>query len=327
MRKLLLGVAVVVAVVTILAVYVTPWPSVWVIRSIFDRGAARAAAALASKVPADVRIVADVAYVPDDVNARFDVYRGAATTPETPVVIWFHGGGFVSGRRGDVANYLKVLAGRGFTVVNVDYTIAPEATYPAPIRQAIALLDYLDANSERLGVRRDRWVLAGDSAGAQIAAQTAALIANPDYAKALAIHPGVRSAQIAGALLYCGVYDVTHMGEGGGVLGWFVHSTGWAYSGDRAWRSTGALSSMALAPFITPGFPSTFISAGNADPLGPQSVAMAGVLAAQRVAVTTLFFPADYQPPLAHEYQFDLDTDAGGTALERSVQWLSELPD
>ncbi|MCJ8156860.1 alpha/beta hydrolase fold domain-containing protein [Sphingomonas sp. LaA6.9] len=41
--------------------------------------------------------------------------------------MWVHGGGFVSERRGDLTNYLKVLAGKGFTVVNVDYTIAPEA--------------------------------------------------------------------------------------------------------------------------------------------------------------------------------------------------------
>jgi acetyl esterase len=41
--------------------------------------------------------------------------------------------------------------------------------------------------------------------------------------------------------------------------------------------------------------------------------------------VDALFFPQDYAPPLPHEYQFDLDTEAGRLALERSVGFLSAL--
>jgi hypothetical protein len=52
---------------------------------------------------------------------------------------------------------------------------------------------------------------------------------------------------------------------------------------------------------------------------------MAGELARHKVNVTPLFFAADHQPPLAHEYQFDLGTDAGRTALDRSVAWLQSL--
>lgn len=325
-KRFLVSVAALIAALAIAAAYVTPWPSVLVIRYIFDRGAEQAATALAPRVPADVVVDGDLAYDPADVDARFDIYRGANALPDGPVIVWFHGGGFVSGRRQDVGNYLKILAGRGFTVVNVDYTTAPEATYPTPVRQANAALAYLAANRERLRIDPDRLVLAGDSAGAQIAAQTAALITNPSYAKLLGIRPGVSAGQLSGVLLHCGVYDVTHMGERGGVLGWFVHSTGWAYSGARSWRKTGALDSMALAPHLTPAYPPAFVSAGNADPLGPQSVALAQALAQLGIAVTEHFFPAGYTPPLGHEYQFDLGTDAGEGALGRSVEWLKSLP-
>jgi len=53
----------------------------------------------------------------------------------------------------------------------------------------------------------------------------------------------------------------------------------------------------------------------NADPLAPQSRMLAEVVTQHGVPVDTLFFPDDYAPPLAHEYQFDLDTEAGQTAL------------
>lgn len=323
--RLITWVALLVGVLAIVTVYVTPWPSVLVIRTIFDRGAEQASAALASKVPTDIAIEFGLTYDATDPDARFDIYRGAKVMPAAPTIVWFHGGGFVSGRRSDVANYLKILAGRGFNVVNVDYTIAPEAAYPTPIRQANKALAHLRANAGQLRINADKIVLAGDSAGAQIAAQTAAMLSNPGYARTLGIAPGMEAGRIAGALLHCGVYDVTKMGQGGGILGWFVKFTSWAYSGKRDWRDAEGFAMMSIAPHVTPAFPSTFISAGNADPLAPQSKAMASALASQGVAVTELFYPPDYQPPLAHEYQFNLDTEAGRLALDRSVAWLGSL--
>lgn len=71
---------------------------------------------------------------------------------------------------------------------------------------------------------------------------------------------------------------MTRMGSGGGILGWFVKSTTWAYSGERDWRDAKGFDTMSVAPNITGAFPPAFISAGNADPLGPQSVAMADAL-------------------------------------------------
>ena len=55
------------------------------------------------------------------------------------------------------------------------------------------------------------------------------------------------------------------------------------------------------------------------------ALAMAKALATQGVTVTELFYPPDYQPPLGHEYQFNLDTEAGRQALDRSVVWLGSL--
>lgn len=306
------------------AFLVSPWPSVQIIRIAFDSGAAKASERLAKHVPADIR-TATLHYDPNDQDAVLDIHRPAKVEAGSPLVVWIHGGGFVSGRRADITNYAKVLAGRGFNVVNLDYTIAPEATYPTPIRQVSKALAYLSAEGTKLGIDTSRIVLAGDSAGAQIAAQTAAVSVNPAYARRVGVTPGVKASQIAGALLHCGVYDITRMGGGGGILGWFVQSTTWAYSGKRDWRTARGFDTMSVAPNVTAAFPPAFISAGNADPLGPQSVAMADALEAKGVSVERLFFPANYQPPLGHEYQFDLDTDAGKLALARSTEWLKSL--
>lgn len=323
MRKWLFGLLLVVVAV-VAAFMLSPWPSVYVIRAIFDKGAAEASQKLAKHVPPDIK-TESVSYDPTDKHAVLDIHRPATVNPGSPLVVWIHGGGFVSGRRSDITNYAKVLAGQGFNVVNVDYTIAPEANYPTPIRQVSKALEFLNAEGGRLGINTSRIVLAGDSAGAQIAAQTAAVTVNEDYARRVGVKPGVLPSQIVGALLHCGVYDVTRMGGGGGILGWFVQSTTWAYSGKRNWRDAKGFDTMSVAPNVTAAFPPTFISAGNADPLGPQSVAMADALQSKGVKVERLFYPKDHQPPLGHEYQFDLDTEAGRLALARSTAWLKTL--
>lgn len=323
MRKWLFGLLLVVVAV-IAAFILSPWPSVYVIRAIFDKGAAEASEKLAKHVPAEIR-TETFNYDPSDKGAVLDIHRPNRVASGSPLVVWIHGGGFVSGRRTDITNYAKVLAGRGFNVVNVDYTIAPEATYPTPIRQVSKALAFLNAEGSKLGIDTSRIVLAGDSAGAQIAAQTAAVTVNEDYARQVGVKAGAQPSQIVGTLLHCGVYDVTRMGGGGGILGWFVKSTTWAYSGKRNWRDAKGFDTMSVAPNVTAAFPPTFISAGNADPLGPQSIAMADALQAKGVKVERLFFPKSYQPPLGHEYQFDLDTDAGKLALVRSTEWLKSL--
>ena len=78
-----------------------------------------------------------------------------------------------------------------------------------------------------------------------------------------------------------------------------------------------------VVDYVTSAFPPAFISAGNADPLEPQSVAFAETLSGHGVRVESLFFPKEYTPPLPHEYQFHLDTEAGRLALARSIAFIS----
>lgn len=109
------------------------------------------------------------------------------------------------------------------------------------------------------------------------------------------------------------------MDQVSGILGWFVRSAMWAYGGRRDSRDNQHFQTMSIAPHLTSAYPPAFVSAGNLDPLEPQSIAVARAMAKIGVRVETLFFPADYKPPLGHEYQFDLNGEAGKLALEKSA--------
>jgi acetyl esterase/lipase len=326
MKKFLVGLAAFVALAAVTVLYVTPWPSVWVVRMIFDAGAKSASDALAKHVPGNVTAQKGIRYDANDPDAVLDIYRPAKADLTRPTIIWIHGGGFVSGRRGDIENYLKILAGRGFVVVNVDYTIAPTAIYPTPTRQFGQAVAYLDRNAAKLGINGNAFVFAGDSAGSQIAAQLANIITSPDYAEKVGIAAPIDPAKMKGVLLHCGVYDLAMLNpDRGGVIGWFVRTVTWSYSGSRNWKERPHFKTFSVGDYLTPAFPPTFISAGNADPLGPQSVMMDRKLRAQGVRVHSLFFPRDHAPPLGHEYQFNLDTPAGIKALAETVDWLATL--
>ncbi len=317
--RILAWVALLLGLLALAAHFVTPWPSVLVIRAVFDRGAAEASARLERHLPPNLRVETDLTYDPSDPDAMLDIIRPPVGAAPGPTIVWVHGGGFISGRKGDVENYARILAGEGFTVVTVDYTIAPEATYPTPVRQVNAALGFLSREAARLGIDPNRLIVAGDSAGAQIAAQVANVITAPGYARQVGIVPAIRPAQLRGAILFCGPYDLDLMGDG-----WFARATTWAYSGRRNHRQDASFQLMSVSRHVTQAFPPTFISAGNGDPLLPHSEAMAAALRARGVTTDLLFFPA-HQPALGHEYQFDLDREPGREALRRAVTFARRV--
>jgi acetyl esterase len=210
-------------------------------------------------------------------------------------------------------------------VVAVDYSIAPGSAYPQPLKQVNAALAYLQKNAALLHVDASRIVLAGDSAGSQIAAQLATIISVPDYARTVGVAPAITRSQLSGVLLYCGAYDMA-AADFDGPFSDFLNTVLWSYSGHRDFKLNPEFAPASVVNYVDANFPPAFVSAGNDDPLEPQSKELAATLAKHGVRVDALFFPSDYAPALPHEYQFSLDTEAGRTALTRSAAFLHALP-
>jgi acetyl esterase len=304
------------------ATKVSPWPSALFYRVLMDQDGERVNLALERHVPPGVTALIDQRYDADDADAVLDVYHPSQQSGALPTIVWIHGGGFVAGNKGQVANYVKILAARGYTTVSVGYSLGPSSNYPTPVLQVNEALAYLVQNAERLRIDPARIFLAGDSAGAQIAAQLANTISVPSHASALGIVPSISRAQLRGVILHCGIYDLA-LPSVRGPYGHFMDTATWAYSGRRDGLQAEHQSQFSVARFVTADFPPAFISAGNGDPLLPHSHALAQALAKHGVPVDALFFPNDRKPVLPHEYQFNLDHDAGREALERSMKFLS----
>jgi acetyl esterase/lipase len=101
------------------------------------------------------------------------LYRPAGTTAATPALLWIHGGGYVLGTAAQddllCRRFVKTL---GISVASVDYRLAPEYPYPAPLEDCYTALTWLAGLP---GVDGDRIAIGGASAGGGLAAALALL--------------------------------------------------------------------------------------------------------------------------------------------------------
>ncbi len=102
-------------------------------------------------------------------------YRPAdATTSDAAVVVYLHGGGWVIGSVDTHDPVCRELAARtGTAVVAVDYRLAPESPYPAAVDDCVAAVEWISDHAGELGIDASRIVVAGDSAGGQLATTVA----------------------------------------------------------------------------------------------------------------------------------------------------------
>jgi acetyl esterase/lipase len=129
--------------------------------------------ALMPKDRGSARVARDLAYGPGE-RLRLDVYApSAAASGPRPVIIFFYGGSWNSGRRQGYAFAARALAARGFVVIVPDYRLVPEAVYPDFLRDCAAAVRWARRHSGRYGGDGERIVLTGHSAGAYNAAMLA----------------------------------------------------------------------------------------------------------------------------------------------------------
>ncbi len=102
------------------------------------------------------------------------IYRPQAASKSIPTVVFFHGGGFVLGSvelMDDIGR--KLCRDLGAVVVSVDYRLAPEHPYPAAHEDATAAMMWAQEHAADLGGDPARVAVAGESAGANLAASAA----------------------------------------------------------------------------------------------------------------------------------------------------------
>lgn len=132
----------------------------------------------------DVASIFDIQYGDDKNNNLFDIHFPKDKEQEKlPTIFVVHGGGYVSGSKNDTDNYSRLLAEKGYTVINIEYTKAdgPENKYfNDQLAELYDLFDFIKNNIEiNKHVDYDNIFFAGDSAGAHLVSMVANIQTNP----------------------------------------------------------------------------------------------------------------------------------------------------
>jgi acetyl esterase len=189
-----------------------------------------------------------------------------------PILVYFHGGGFVLCDLDSHDPCCRRLAnGIGAVVVSVDYRLAPEHPYPAAVEDAWAATEWAAAHAGELGGDPARLVVAGDSAGGNLAAvvaMTARDRGGPTIAFQVLIYPVVdqrRKASLSSPHTRNGVLTAAHMQ-------WFTEQY-LGRDGDRA-----AVTASPILGDMT-GLPDAHVLTGALDPLCEEGEDYARMLA------------------------------------------------
>ena len=207
----------------------------------------------------------------------YRVYRPATPGPH-PVVVYFHGGGWVLGAADSDDPLLRDLCRRsGVLIVSVDYRHAPEARFPAAADDGLAALRWVSANAASLGGAPGPVAVAGWSAGANVAAvacQQARDTGGPAIAGQLLMTP----------VTDCDMTTPSYVENAEGyvltapLMTWF-----WDYYADPADRAHPKASPLRAASLA--GLPPACVVTCQFDPLRDEGMAYAQAMAAAGVPV------------------------------------------
>jgi len=213
-----------------------------------------------------------------DVPVR--VYEPDADPPY-PVLVYYHGGGFMVGSLDTHDNVCAALTNRADCLtVSVDYRLAPEHPFPAGLEDAYAAVQWAEAFATKINGDPDRIAVAGDSAGGNLSAAVALMVRDqggPDLAHQGLIYPGTASP----ALHEFDSYEENAEGYflETETVEWYydnyVQSPGHVHNAYASPLLAGDLSDLPGATVITAGF----------DPIRDEGIAYAEALAADGVDV------------------------------------------
>lgn len=199
------------------------------------------------------------------------VFRSPPQDAPGPGILYLHGGGMVFGNRfGGVGAYLPYIASHGAVVITIDYRLAPEHPDPAPVEDCFASARWIAQHADELGIDPGRIIVAGQSAGAGLAAGVCLLARDrdePAIAAQVLVSPMLDDRNDTGSAQQI---------DGRGVWDRTSNATGWsALLGDR--RGGDAVTD-AAAPgraIDLGGLPPAFLSVGSAEVFRDETVAYA----------------------------------------------------
>ena len=250
-------------------------------------------------MPADVTVEdVQVPGLDGDPDVLVRLYRPDGLPADAPVLYWIHGGGMVLGSV-DMNDY--DCAARASTlsclVASVEYRLAPEHPFPAPMHDCYAGLSWVAGNAAQLGIDPGRVAIGGASAGGGLAAGLALMARDrggPDICFQLLVYPMLdhrNETYSSQVITDSRVWNLT-----ANRAGWDAYLGGPVSAGGESGGGAAAVSpyaSPAVAEDLS-GLPPAYISVGEFDMFLDEDVAYASALIRAGVAAELHVYPGAF---------------------------------
>lgn len=308
LRMLLVLFSALAAIVLAFVIYINASPNllVWYIRQNPTFNVQPTAPDAIWQTASLVQVRKDISYAETYPNSTLDVYTSAGSSGRRPTIFWLHGGGYVGGDKSSLWVLADRLAADGYTVITVNYALAPQTSYPAPVIQMQQAYQYVKSHPQQFAMADlNQTAFGGDSAGAQIMSQFLAVQTNRALASEMGLRAVVPAASLKGAVLYCGTYRMaSFLHVENQAEKFFIQQLGWAYFGRKDWEADPASRQTSTYDQVTKDFPATFLTDGNSGSFENDAKQLQSKLKSLGVSVSTLFYP-EKEITLPHEYQFN----------------------
>jgi acetyl esterase len=323
-----LGISIVgIILVVVIAFQVSPKPGAYVIGHLFSDTITITDEANYNKAKASVHVIEDEVYPSKYKKNTYDIYYPKNSEKAVPVLIWVHGGGYVSGDKVGVKEFAtKLAADAQIAIVTMNYEPAPNSQYPNQVMQVNELVQQLKKDKKAM-LDLSNVLFGGDSAGAQIALQYVTIQTNKNYAKEMKMKQIVDPETIKGTLSYCGPVDLQQVAKqqsDNRFMRFFVRTVAWSLLGQKDWKNDDRLFQASLVDHVTKDFPPTYITDGNAYSFQDQGIALEKKLEELNVPVKGLFFK-DEEKEVSHEYQFDYSLPESKECYEQTQAFIKSL--
>jgi acetyl esterase len=241
--------------------------------------------------------------------------RSAGAGP-LPVLVWFHGGGWVLGNTASYDPLCTAIAhGAGVLVLSVDYRLAPEFRAPQAALDCVDAVRWVTAAGSALGARTDGLGVAGDSAGANLAAVVCQVVraeGGADISHQGLVYPAVDATMGQPSVAEHARGAVLTRADMDAFLGHYL--------------GTGPEALDRLDPLVSPlyaaelgGLPPALVQTADLDPLRDDGAAYAAALGDAGVEVTLTNYPR-----VPHGFlSFPGATPVGRVARDELIRWVA----
>ncbi len=264
-----------------------------------------------------------IQYVGKSKFNRLDVCYPKGTIEPLPVIVNFHGGGFVYGMKESYLHYGMYLARQGFVFINPNYHLAPNKQFPTQLNELNQVMEWLTLNAQTYHIDLNHVFLVGDSAGAQMASQYAAIYSNDDYAK-LFDFDVPEDITIRALALNCGMYDLSkkmkapireEFKETDANL--LVLLKDYLGKNWEKWEEH-----LAIKDNITSAFPPTFVMTAEYDFLREDALPMYEALLDHKVEATYKVYGEKGDTNMTHIFHCNMNLEEARVCNREQSEWF-----